>query len=650
MCSLLTSLRDLFLGAKKDAGPPKFLLIKPNYDFFPLGLCYVASTLERSGVPYDFVDCSTHKGSLAEVVRAGNYFAVGTGGLVSDLEDLARITGEIKRARPDIPCILGGLVTKGVSKEVLFKHASIDFAVVGEAEITLPELVAAILTRQEDVSGIKGLMYRTPAGEIITTEARPRIDPAVGRIFPSYDFIEKVLKKGKGVPVLTGRGCSGACTFCMPMHRGFKPRGFDEIFEEIEILINRCNASVVQFMSEVVFAKDDDIIRFFKEYKKRINFPFTCMLRLDVDPSVIEPIRDAGCVSLWPGVESGSDKILRRMAKGIVAQRSRDFVKEADRLGIRHILATGWMINNELETEEDIELTMNLLDELDIRGGLSYTIPYPGTVIYKNACRKGMIPDEYKWLTDINKLNHADFLTDFLFQEDAERVPFFPNLTDMPHDRWVDTLLKAAAHVYNRYTLQSKALFRRDGKTFIKGNCPICGLESEHEINLLSPIVRNLLCPNAIKPSLYERSCNNDSRFTAHVFSIPAIAAHAASVDEKLAAAPGKIGLVGDPFIFKFLVGHQVFSFSFRKVAGVSTRSAERIGQYAFSLQGLPGPANTRLIPLKDLVAMAPDYILVTEMPPGALAVRDQLVSLGYDPAKILLMTPADLGIAENPA
>ncbi len=631
------------------SGAPKFLLVKPKYDFFPVGLSYVASTLERAGIPYDFVDCAKLHGQLSSYVKKGNYFAAGTGGLVSDLVDLGSLVEEIKQGQPDLPCILGGLVTTGVSREVLFKHVPMDFAVAGEAEVTLPALLQAILAGKRDFADIDGLMIRAPDGEIVCTAPRQRIDPAQGGIFPSFDFIETVLVPGQGAPVLTGRGCSGSCTFCMPMHRGFKPRDFDEIFTEIETLIKRCKISVVQFLSEVVFAKEDDIIRFFQEYKKRIGYPFTCMLRLDVDPCVLEHIRDAGCISLGIGVESGSDRILRRMGKGIVAQRSRDFVKEAERLGIRNMLATGWMVNNELETAEDIEKTMLLHEELNIRSALSYTIPYPGTAIYKNARRKGLIPDEYNWLVDINKLNYADFLTDFLFQEDTERVPFFPNLTDMPQEEFTDVLLKAAARVYNRYTLQGKELFVRAGKTYIKGNCPICGLESEFEISRRSPLVRNLMCPNTVIPGVFERTCYNDYRFSAHVFSIPVIARHAAEVDARIASAKGKIGIAGDSFIMKFLVGHQIFSFSYRKVAAVSPWSPGLVGKYVFSLKGLlPGPDNTRFRPMKELVALNPEYILVAEMPPQALRIRKKLIRLGYEASRVLLMTPEK--ILDEPA
>lgn len=634
MASLLSRFGRFF------SKPKKFLLVKPNYTYFPLGLSYVASTLERAGIEYDFIDCSKPNGTICEAIKKGDYFAVGTGGLVSDFPDLARLVSEIKAVHSNLPCIVGGLVTRGVSQEVLFRHAPVDFAVVGEAELTLPELLKAIQDGVSDFTAIQGIMYRSADSGIVTTQRRPRIDPAQGNIFPSFSFIESAMEKGKGVPVLTGRGCSGSCTFCMPMHRGFRPRDFDEILTEVEFLIKTCHASEVQFMSEVVFATEDDIIRFFNEYKKRINHPFSCMLRLDVDPRVIEPIKDAGCVSLSFGAESGSDRILHRMGKGITAQRSKDFVKEADRLGIRHILLAGYMINNELETEEDIEKTIAHQEELNIRSSLSYTIPYPGTVIYKNACKKGMIPDEYTWLTDVNKLNYNDFLTDFMFQVDPLRSTFLPNLTDMPNEQWTAVLIKAAARVYNRYTLQSKRLYKKDSSTFISGNCPICGLEAEYEINLLAPIVRNLKCLNAILPNTLERTCYNDCRFTAHVFTIPSIARHAAVVDAKIAQADSKIGIVGDPFIIKFLVGHNIFSFAYSKVAALSTRSEERIGQYAFSFQGLPGLANTKLIPMEELVAMKPDYILAAEMPPGSIGIREQLSRLGYDPAKVLLMTP----------
>ncbi|HQQ01295.1 MAG TPA: cobalamin B12-binding domain-containing protein, partial [bacterium] len=195
-------------------GSRKFLLIKPRYAYYPMGLAYVASTLERNHFDYDYVDSFHQELDLENRLRHGNYYAVGSGGLVADyffLEDLFR---RVKQIDKNIPCILGGHIARDVSHELFFRQSPIDFAVIGEAEITLPILLNKILECSDDFTDLKGIIYRSENGEPVKNPPQQRIDLRVHRVFPSFEFFDHSTwpTARLPIPIITGRGCTGKCT------------------------------------------------------------------------------------------------------------------------------------------------------------------------------------------------------------------------------------------------------------------------------------------------------------------------------------------------------------------------------------------------------------------------------------------------------
>jgi histone acetyltransferase (RNA polymerase elongator complex component) len=124
--------------------------------------------------------------------------------------------------------------------------------------------------------------------------------------------------------------------------------------------------------------------------------PWGAQTRADVlDEELASALREAGCVQLDLGVESGSDAALRRMAKGITVAQTRRAVALCRSQGLR--VFANVMFNTPGETEEDVRLTRRLMDELRAdHYGVLLTVPVPGTRIFADRFPDGLATGEYR--------------------------------------------------------------------------------------------------------------------------------------------------------------------------------------------------------------------------------------------------------------
>ncbi|HNS20134.1 MAG TPA: radical SAM protein [Sedimentisphaerales bacterium] len=388
----------------------KVLLIKPPFHFIPIGMGYVLACLERSGIPVDFLDMHKPAGPVEQYMRrlaAGEYMAVGTGGFVYSTNWFRETLIRFRSLCPQTPIILGGNITKNVRMDLLLNHLPIDFAVVGEAESCFPQLLHA-LAEGTDYRSIPGLAFKDRDGNIVKNPYR-RVALDQEDYVPAYEatdlqyYIDSyrhhvVPGLGRMMPVLTGRGCKGGCSFCSPTVGRFLPRRIDNILREIETWNRRYQFDWITFATEVFFTSDEDILEFCREYKKAgFRKPWGCCFRMDQSPELLPIMKDAGCAMICAGLESGSENILPKLKHGCTVDQFRKTLDAVRKVGL--VVDSPFMIANEDETEEDLNKTVDFLIEnrMDANFGLVGT--YPGTPIYVRALKKGLIGDEWEYIT-----------------------------------------------------------------------------------------------------------------------------------------------------------------------------------------------------------------------------------------------------------
>lgn len=389
----------------------KVLLIKPPFQFIPIGMGYVLSCLDRAGIPVDFLDM--HRPALSvdscmSKLAAGEYLAVGTGGFVYGINWFREMFAQLRSLSAQTPLILGGNITKNVRMDILLNRLPIDFAIVGEAESSFPQLLQALATGTSYAS-IPGVAFKDADGQIVKN-AYARVELEKDDFLPAYEAIDMQYYidiyrhhvtpgLGRLMPILTGRGCKGGCSFCSPTVGRFMPRRIGPILEEIELWNRRYDWEWISFATEIFFNSDEDILEFCREYKKMgLRKPWGCCYRMDQSLEVLPIMKEAGCAIITAGLESASENILPKLKRGCSVDQFKRTLDAARRIGL--VVDSPFMMTNEDETEEDLKKTIDFVIENKMDANFGLVGTYPGVPIYVRARKKGLIEDEWDYMTN----------------------------------------------------------------------------------------------------------------------------------------------------------------------------------------------------------------------------------------------------------
>jgi radical SAM superfamily enzyme YgiQ (UPF0313 family) len=404
--------------------PPIREWARPNC--VPLGLGYLAAVLRKDGHDIEMIDINGYRHSKEEVLRlldSKSADFIMTGGLITVLNYLKWLIPEIKKRFPDIPIMIGGSVATSIP-ELSLQTLAADIACIGEGEITVPETVKCI-ANGNDLSTVKGIWYRK-GSEIMKNELRPPIKDMDSIPFPAYDLFPMEIyvnnpvgyinkdKWGKGhvidttVPKSTNinvtRGCPYHCTFCYHdyLGPGYRHRSPQNVLAEMDMLHEKYG--VTYFL----WADDESIInrKFIYEFCDMMidsgrDYKFTVSGRVNlVDEPLLLKLKDAGCIMIGYGIESGSQKILDAMKKGVTVEQAKNAI-----LLTRKIFGNAdcsLMIGYPGETDETLKETETFCAELDLAPEvIFFATAYPGTPLYQYALDKGLIKDELAYISHL---------------------------------------------------------------------------------------------------------------------------------------------------------------------------------------------------------------------------------------------------------
>lgn len=420
----------------KAARERKVLVIKPEFRFFPMGYAYVLACLEEAGIPFDFVDTHLQGHCYEEMLAKNDYIAVATGGLIADIKSYLRVVETTRRVSPGTPVIVGGNVVNSLEYETMLDGIGCDFLVLGEAETALPALLENLARPQIDFAKLPGLVFRNAEGALVKTPA-VRMPIEQWNLLPAWHHIDieyylaactEDFHPKKFLPILTGRGCPGACTFCRPHLRKFYRRPVEWVVDEIVHFSELYNFDIAFFLNEVMFDDEDDVVAFCEAYKKTGPIkPFYALLRPDMDPRVLRPMRDAGCMGINVGFESGNNDVLRRIGKESKVDQLSGLMAAAREA---EIWVDGtFMLAHENETPAEIEDSFAFARRERIWRFPSITLSYPGTALYHKAHRRGLIAD--KWETALAFNYEAAFFQSMGLKEIQDR---YINQSSLPKE------------------------------------------------------------------------------------------------------------------------------------------------------------------------------------------------------------------------
>ena len=397
----------------------KITLVNPPYPskahshppFIPLGIAYLGAVAEKEGHEVNVIDCQAEKldyNSFRQRISQVNPEVVGVTATTLLYSSAKQIITIAKETHASCTTMLGGSHASFWDENALKECPSLDIVVRREGEATFLELLEK-LGKKQSLSGVLGSTFRTADGTIVRNEDRPFIEKLDELPFPAYHLLplSAFHRMGKTIfPLTTSRGCVYWCDFCSTVRmfgKGYRMRSPKNVVDEMEKLYKAYGESQFTFYDDAFTVNHDHTRQFCQELKNRsLKINWDCETRVDmVNRNLLQTMRDAGCMAVWFGVESGSQSILGKMNKKIKTEQTMEAFKNAREVGLMTIAST--VIGFPGETEETAWETINFIKKLnpdDI--GFYVATPYPGTPMYELVKQKGWLR-----ITDFDKYDTA---------------------------------------------------------------------------------------------------------------------------------------------------------------------------------------------------------------------------------------------------
>lgn len=375
----------------------------------PLGIISISSYLKTAGYEVGIFDSTF--GTFADYVELLDRKRPPVVGIYANLLTRSRVV-DMSRAAKDRGAIviLGGPEPADYPEEYLSRGA--DVVVFGEGEAALAELLPALAKHGPyALESISGIAYRKEDGGILRTPARPMIENLDSLPDPDREAIDINrylhtwrLRHGAGsLSLICARGCPYHCTWCSHAvyghtHRRRSPR---RVVQEVESIALRYRPDQLWYADDVFTMHHGWLREYAGELKRRgLHIPFECISRADrLNEDLAALLAEMGCFRLWLGSESGSQRLLDAMRRGVKVDQVQSAAGALKRRGIQ----TGMfiMLGYEGETEQDLEATVRLLDQSDPDTFLT-TVAYPirGTEYYEKVADRIISGSDWQTRTD----------------------------------------------------------------------------------------------------------------------------------------------------------------------------------------------------------------------------------------------------------
>lgn len=281
-----------------------------------------------------------------------------------------------------------------------------DFAIRLEGEYTLLELC-----KSKDIEKIEGLVYRD-GNQIIENENRDFIRNLDELPFPKYEKFELEKYARKEIFIVSSRGCPQECIFCpikVTVGRVWRARSAENVVEELKYWYER-GYRTFQFADDNFSLSKERVLKICDliEENNLSGISLNCPngLRADrVDKELLQRMKEVGFKILCFGVETASNKVLKRIKKGENIQTIERAVRTACDLNFD--VGLFFMVGHPTETPSDVEKSIKFALRYPIRNANFYNIvPFPGTELFEWVEKNNYFvqdPDKY-----LNSSAHFD--------------------------------------------------------------------------------------------------------------------------------------------------------------------------------------------------------------------------------------------------
>lgn len=368
----------------------------------PLGLLYIATALKKAmDCSVKILDCQlddTDNNNIAEKIK-DNYDIVGISVWTDFWFQASAIGKRIKEIFQDVFIVLGGPHINIFPDEIL-KFDFVDAIVLGDGEIPMIEIVKNFSKLKKEMVDIPGVYFRKSKNENYISYVCNELESLAipDRTMLPIKKYTSVLSSNKYVTtMITSRGCPFSCVYCKIKCQKAVSRSTEDVVCEFEE-ISKLGIEEVEVYDDTFNWNYERTIEICKSIvEKGIKLKWAIRDRVDrVREDVLDYLKKAGCYRIHLGIETGSDKVMKNIKKGITLEQARNAVKLAKKK--KFVTLTYFMYGLPGETLSDVKQTLKFALELDSDYvEFSIMIPYPGTESYENALRTGIIKNDY-WL------------------------------------------------------------------------------------------------------------------------------------------------------------------------------------------------------------------------------------------------------------
>lgn len=381
------------------------------FRFPPLGLGYIAACLKQKGISVEVVDCTfiNQKEALKKIIDSKPKI-IGIQSMYS-MRDKSLELGQLLKDHCELLVAGGALPT--TEPETFLEN--FDVAVIGEGEQTMVELVNQFMNGG-DLSQVRGIAFRErTTGKLKRTPLRDLIEDLDSLPHPSRglfdnDTYKKYYSKKfgyKATAIMTSRGCPFTCDFCSRPVFGneFRARTASDVADEIEEVLS-LGYNRIWFADDCFTLNRQQLMEVCDEIiKRRLKIEWECLSRVDtLDSETATKMRQAGCVRMFFGIESGNDSILAIMKKHITTKQALAATQLCKMKGIKSgaFFILGYPGENDKTILETVKFASSLT--LDY---LSFTLPYPipGTPLFERLNGE-LVSEEWEEPKNIRLIKH----------------------------------------------------------------------------------------------------------------------------------------------------------------------------------------------------------------------------------------------------
>ena len=427
----------------------KILLINPAIreddvpKHVPYGLAMLAAITANAGHAVQVYDANAWRHpdeTIKEVLLADDWQVVAICGITTTYGDVKNIVGMARQAAPQATIIAGGGMLTSMPKDIMGFLPEVDLGVVGEAYVTLPEILAKLDQGDLDWSTVPGVVYRNPDGRTILTRPRELVEDIDSLPYPAWDmfplenywknssllYSEEAFTSKRRLDINASYGCSLICRFCF--HLGISgdmkytegEDGGDVTFTYDRDIRWHSPRYVVDLVKHARDTFGVDFVLFLDENLMTMNafsrgkwLPEIANLWIEeglqpqcrkegkphteegctygvhwggtshatlVRPELLGRLHESGCAQLCYGLESFSNRILKNLGKGTTAKTNENALKITLEAGIRPI--PNQIIGFPDEFFDSIRDSIDAWERLGIQAKPFFATPYPGSEWY----------------------------------------------------------------------------------------------------------------------------------------------------------------------------------------------------------------------------------------------------------------------------